>query len=248
MRGRLPWRVLVLLAVRNIGRNKGRSALSLAAIACGVAGLILSGGFVHDLIFQLGEAVIHSQSGHIQIAKAGYFDVGSRSPANYLLPPGQVRRVHAEEIPQVKLVARRLGFSGLLSNGRSSYPIIGEGVEADKEARIGTYMVLASGRRLSPQDPYGALLGAGVARAMNVAPGSSISLVAPTVDGAMNTVELQVVGTFQTYSKDYDDRAIQVPLATAQDLLNTTGVNVLAILLDETGHTARVAPELRTTI
>ena len=76
-RTRLPWKVLIGLAARNVGRNRWRSALSLAAIACGVAGLILSGGFVRDLIFQLGEAVIHSQSGHLQVAKAGYFELGS---------------------------------------------------------------------------------------------------------------------------------------------------------------------------
>ena len=248
MDGTLPWKVLIGLGARNIGRNKRRSALSLAAIACGVTGLILSGGFVNDLIFKLGEAVIHSQSGHIQVAKAGYFDVGSRSPVDYLLQPAEVRRVGAEGLRHVKLVAQRLAFSGLVSNGRSSYPIVGEGVEPEKEARIGTYMVLKSGRRLSTKDPFGVLVGAGVARAMNLLPGSSISLVAPTVDGAMNTVELQVVGTFQTYSKDYDDRAVRLPLGTAQELLNTRGVNVLALLLDETQYTERVARELRARI
>jgi putative ABC transport system permease protein len=245
---RLPWTALVTLAARNIGRNKGRSGLSLAAIACGVAGLILSGGFVHDLISQLGEAVIHSQTGHIQIAKAGYFDVGSRSPANYLLERAQVRRVGAEDVRHVKLVAQRLAFSGLVNNGRSSYPIVGEGVEPDNEAAIGTYMVLVDGRGLSAKDPYGALVGAGVARAMNLRPGSPISLVAPTVDGAMNTVDLQVVGTFQTYSKDYDDRVVRVSLGTAQELLNTQGVNVLALLLEDTRQTARVARALRSRV
>ena len=248
MRAALPWSVLVPLATHNIGRNKGRSGLSLAAIACGVLGLIVSGGFVHDLIFQLGEAVIHSQSGHIQIAKSGYFDVGSRFPANYLLEGAQVRRVRAEDFRHVNLVAERLAFSGLLNNGRSSYPIVGEGVEPAREAKIGTYMLLQDGRQLSSKEPYGVLLGAGVARAMNLRPGSAVSLVAPTVDGAMNTVDLHVVGTFQTYSKDYDDRVVRVSLSTAQELLNTQGVNVLALLLDDTRQTARVARELRSRV
>lgn len=244
MQGSLPWNNLVRLAARNIGRNRGRSALSLAAIACGVVGLILSGGFVHDLIYQLGEAVIHSQSGHIQIAKRGYFEVGSRSPARYLISPVEAQRIEAEKVSHVMLVARRLSFSGLISNGRSSYPILGEGVEPKKEARLGTYTVLVNGRRLSSRQAYGALVGAGLAKAMNLKPGSPISLVAPTVDGAMNTVDLRVVGTFQTYSKDYDDRVIKISLETAQQLLNTQGVNVLALVLDHTGNTAIVAHEL----
>ena len=247
-RTRLPWKALIGLAARNIGRNRWRSALSLAAIACGVAGLILSGGFVRDLIFQLGEAVIHSQSGHIQVAKAGYFELGSRSPAKYLISASDARRIQAEKLDHVTTVARRLGFSGLVSNGRSSYPIIGEGIEPEKEAKLGTYTVLREGRALSKNDRYGALVGAGVARAMDLHPGSQISLVVSTVDGAMNTVDLQVVGTFQTYSKDYDDRVVRIPLATAQQLLNTQGVNVLVLLLDKTRFTTVVARELGTEI
>jgi len=236
----LPLKVLIGLAARNVGRNKARSALSLAAIAAGVAGLILSGGFVHDLIRQLGEFVIHSQSGHIQIAKAGYFESGTRFPGKYLMSPDDLRRAETG-IPEKAEVMRRISFSGLASNGLSSYPIVGEGIEPDRESRLGTFMVLMEGRNLSPKDQYGALVGAGVARAMDLKPGSLISLVAPTVDGAMNTVDVEVTGIFQSYSKDYDERIVKISLARAQELLNTRGVNVLVLLLSDTRNTARVA-------
>src|SRR5687768_1179222 len=101
MRATLPLTLLVVLAARNIARNKTRSSLAIAAIACGVAGLILSGGFVRDILFQLGEGLIHSQSGHIQIARTGYFEFGSRSPGKYLMSSaetGQIAKVrHVEE-------------------------------------------------------------------------------------------------------------------------------------------------------
>ena len=60
------------LAFRNIVRQRLRTAMTLAAIVFGVMALILSGGFVHDVYHQLGEALIHSQSGHIQVAKEGF--------------------------------------------------------------------------------------------------------------------------------------------------------------------------------
>ena len=243
-RGALPFRLLTGLAARNVGRNKARSALTLAAIATGVAGLILSGGFVNDLIHQLGEALIHSQSGHVQIAPSGYFEYGSRSPGKYLISPEQAERAQVGELQHVEEVMRRVGFSALLGNGRSSYPVVGEGIEAEQEAKLGTSIVLLEGRSLSSKDRYAALVGAGVARAMDLKPGSHISLVAPTVDEAMNTVDLEVVGTFQSFSKDYDDRVIKLPLRTAQELLDTKGVNVLVLLLDETRHTASVARTL----
>ena len=235
---------LLGLAVRNVARNTTRSALSLAAIAAGVAGLILSGGFVSDILFQLGEAVIHSQTGHVQIGRSGYFASGSRSPGRYLISPDDVARMELEKLPHIASSMRRVGFSGLVSNGRSSYPIVAEGIQADAEAKLGTSMVLLEGRGLTAPDRYGALVGAGVARAMGLEPGSPFSVVAPTVDEAMNTLEFEVVGTFQSFSKDYDDRVIKVPLQAAQELLDTKGVNVVVLLLDETGHTASVASAL----
>ncbi|HYX64139.1 MAG TPA: ABC transporter permease [Burkholderiales bacterium] len=237
-------KVLLGLALRNVERYKRRSALSLAAIAAGVAGLILSGGFVHDLIRQLGEAVIHSQSGHLQIARAGFFDSGSRAPSKYLIAPADAQRVGLTDQAHIQATMRRINFSGLLSNGRSSYPIVGEGIEPDREAELGTSLVLQQGRMLRAADRYGALVGAGVARALDLKPGSLVSIVAPTVDEAMNTVEVEVVGTFQSFSKDYDDRTIKIPLPVAQELLNTDGINTIVVVLDDTSHTAQVAAAL----
>lgn len=241
MRGTLAFGTLLRLAARNVGRNKTRSALSLAAIAVGVAGLVLSGGFVNDLIFQLGEALIHSQSGHVQIARPGYFASGSRSPGKYLISEAEAQAAQIATLPHVKALMRRVGFSALLGNGRSSYPVVGEGIEVEQEALLGTSLVILEGRALSSKDRFGALVGAGVARAMNLRPASVISLVAPTVDEAINTLDLEVVGIFQSFSKDYDDRVIKLPLRTAQELLDTRGVNVVVALLDETRHTRAFA-------
>jgi putative ABC transport system permease protein len=244
LRASLPFGQLLGLAARNVVRNTTRSLLSLSAIATGAAGLILSGGFVEDLTFQLGEAVIHSQSGHVQVGRSGYFASGSRSPGRYLMTPQDVARLELDKLPHVDTAMRRVAFSGLASNGRSSYPIIGEGIEAEAEAKLGTAIVLMEGRSLAAADRYGALVGAGVARALGLKAGGFFNVVAPTVDEAMNTLELEVVGIFQSFSKDYDDRAIKLPLEIAQELLDTRGVNLVVLLLDETRHTSRVERQL----
>jgi putative ABC transport system permease protein len=79
---------------------------------------------------------------------------------------------------------------------------------------------------------------------MNLRPGSRVNMVAPTVDEAMNTLDLEVVGVFQSFSKDYDDRAIKVSLAAAQELLDTAGFNVLVFVLSDTARTAPLAAEI----
>ena len=51
---------MLKLALRNVFRQKLRTALTLADIVFGVVGLVLSGGFVCDVHIQLWVALIHS--------------------------------------------------------------------------------------------------------------------------------------------------------------------------------------------
>jgi putative ABC transport system permease protein len=237
--------MLLKLALRNIFRHKLRTGITLAAIVFGVVGLILSGGFVHDLYLKLGEALIHSQSGHLQIARRGFHEHGTRSPEKYLIEDARTIAQAVLAVPQVKEVTARIGFSGLLGNGRSEWPIVGEGVEPDKEARIGTFISMTAGRQLSDRDAFGAIVGAGVARALKLQPGDPMTLLTSTVDGAQNTLDFTLVGVFQSFSKDYDDRAVKIALPAAQELLGTRSTNTLVVLLNDTRDTGHVAALLK---
>ena len=52
--------------------------MTLAAIAFGVSALILSGGFIEDVLLQLRDATIKSRLGHIEVARQGYATEGRR--------------------------------------------------------------------------------------------------------------------------------------------------------------------------
>lgn len=233
------------LALRNVRRQRMRTAMTLAAIVFGVGGIILSGGFVQDIFVQLGEALIHSQTGHIQIARAGFFTQGSRKPAQYLIANPEELKARISHLPETDDAMARLNFSGLLTNGRSDLAIIGEGLEPGPEARLGTFLLLDAGRRLVDADRYGMLVGKGVAQALKLEPGDRVSLVLNTADGAMNTLEFEIVGIFQTFSKDYDARAVKIPLAAAQELLDSRGANVVVVSLRRTGDSRKFAQRLQ---
>lgn len=231
---------MLKLAFRNIFRNRARTLLTLAAVATGVTAIILSGGFVEDAFIQLRESTIHSRLGHLQVFRAGYPEHGRRDPAGYLIEdPEHVAGV-LRPLPSVRDVMARLAFSGLANNGQADLPIIGEGVEPEKENRLGTATTLVSGRALRDEDAFGAVIGEGVAAALRLQPGSHLTLMTNTPEGALNTLELEVVGVFRTFSKDYDDRAVRIPLAAAQELLFTPSVHSLVVLLDDTAATDRV--------
>lgn len=233
------------LAFRNIFRQRLRTALTLAAIITGVVAIIISGGFVEDVFVQLRESTIHSRIGHVQILRSGYLEYGRRDPAHYLIAQPKDVVDAVQSIPHVQAVMTRVNFSGLANNGRADLPIIGEGVEPGREERLGTATTLVAGRPLRDADSFGTVIGEGVAAALHLRPGSFVTLMVNTPEGALNTLEYEVVGVFRTFSKDYDDRAVRIPLSAAQELLFTKSIHSAVVLLDDTATTDVVTAAIR---
>lgn len=236
--------MLVRIALRNVFRHAARTAMTLAAIVFGVAGLIVSGGFIEDVYVQLGEAIVHSQTGHIQVFRRGYLEQGTRHPQKFLIETAPELTTDLARIERVKLATARLNFSGLLNNGQRDLPIIGEGVEPGKEASFATHVRVTQGRLLADTDGFGMMVGAGVAQSLGLSPGERVTLVANTADGALNTVDLELVGVFESFSREFDARAIRIPLTAAQELLGTAGANVVVIALHDTKDTDAVHAEV----
>jgi putative ABC transport system permease protein len=239
--------LLARLAWRNVGRHRGRNAITVGAIAAGVAALIVAGGFVQDLYIQLGEALIHSQSGHLQVARAGFRETGARQPERYLLDDAQALRARIAAVEGVRDVMARVRVAGLLNNGRRDLAVIAEGVEPEREARLGTAVRIVAGRALERGDAFGATLGKGLAAALGLAPGDRATLVTATAPGATNALDVEIVGVFETFSRDFDARAVRLTLDAAHEALGHRGAHTLTVLLDRTPDTARVADALRAT-
>ena len=233
------------LAFRNIFRQRSRTAFTLAAIIFGVASLILSGGFVQDFFIQLREATIHSQFGHLQIYKKGYYEHGRKLPFQYMIIDPEKISGDLSRLEHVAEATSRINFSGLLSNGRTTFPVIGEGVEPDKDMRLSSYIKLISGNRLPKAAVFTMLIGQGVANSLNLKVGDSVTLLVNTREGALNTFDFKVYGVFQTFSKEFDDRAVRISLAAVQELLATKSAHSIVVALTETNHTDQVAEELR---
>ena len=232
-------------ALRNLLRQKGRTGMTLASIVFGVVGLILSGGFVEDVFIQLREATIHSRLGHLQIYKQGFYALGAKEPYAYLIDDPATVESRAAALPGVVDTMKRLNFFGLLNNSKTDLPIVGEGVEPAKEAKLGSFFFIIEGRQLTDDDAYGVLLGEGVAKSMKLEVGSYVTILANTPDGALNSLEFEVVGVFRTFSKDYDARAIRVALPAAQELLGVSGVHAVVVSLADTLATDSTADALK---
>lgn len=235
----------LMLALRNILRQRRRSGIALAAIGFGVVALVLAAGFIEWIFWAMREDTVRSRLGHLQVSRPGYQDAGRADPFAYLLPEQSEALTTLERAPGVRAVAPRLSFSGLVSRGESTLSFIGEGVDPAKEAFFSRGVIVTAGEPLSADDPAGIVLGAGLATSLGVGVGDTVVLLANTPSGGINAVEARVRGLFSTITKAYDDSALRVPIAMAQELLRTRGAHVWVVLLDRTELTAPILDRLR---
>jgi putative ABC transport system permease protein len=96
---------------------------------------------------------------------------------------------------------------------------------------------MQSGRPVAEGGSHEVVLGVGLARSMGAHLGDRLTLLSQTVDGAINGLDVAVVGTYTTGIKEFDDRAAIVRIDTAQQILNTKDVSKLVLLLRDTEET-----------
>jgi putative ABC transport system permease protein len=233
------------LALRNVLRQRRRSAIAIGAVAFGITALIVASGFIEWIFMDFRESTINSQLGHLQIVRPGYHDAGKADPYAFLLPDAIPQLETPDELRRIKAVAPRLSFSGLVSHGDATLSFIGDGVSPQDEAVFGKGVQITAGKNLSADQPLAVIMGEGLARNLGVKIGDKVVLLANTASGGTNAVELTVLGLFATVTKAYDESALRVPIAAARTLLRTKGSHLWVVLLNETSDTDSMLARLR---
>lgn len=238
--------IYLKIAFLNIFRNKRRTFLTMLVIVFGITSIIIFGGYVQYQYWGLRESFIRTQLGHIQVYKKGYAQEGNIDPLEYLISDyEQVRRVIHEVQPEVRAVSAQLELSGLVSTSEKTTVFIGKGIEPETDYLISSAEVIRRGRDISQFDVEAGILGIGLADGLGVNPGEFVTLLTSTKKGGINAVDFELKGVFKSGIKEYDDKALKIPLSLAQYLLNVREVSKLIILLKNTDDTKMVAQNLK---
>jgi putative ABC transport system permease protein len=220
--------------------------MTLLMVGGGVAGLLLVGGFFARMFWGLRESTINDGLGHIQIFTAEHFNREEKHVLDTGIENWRQVAGTVSTGGHVRGVAPRIEFNGMLSNGVKSGVFMGSAVDPVAEESLGFTPRLAAGRDLDtePSGEVEALIGAGVAHSMNVKPGDGLTILAVTSDGALNGIDVQIVGVVNTGFKEMDDRYLRITLPSAQRLLQSDRVTNLVVGLDKTESTDEVAASL----
>src|SRR3989441_9751107 len=196
--------------------TRRRSAVTVGIAALGTAAILLAGGFA--LFTYQGLAQISARTtGHLIVAKPAQFQRDEDTPLQNGLDDVAAIRARLLADPDVRQVLPRVEFSGLISNGDKSTVMLAAGIDPDAEFAVkGPFLKVTEGEVLQSSERGKVMLGAGLARSLKATPGTSLTLLASTTEGALNALDVTVQGVFSTGIPDVDKRLVYTDVATAQ--------------------------------
>lgn len=230
----------LLLAFKNLFRNLRRTLAILFTIALGSGALFSFDGFINGILHQYREDTIHSHYGHGQIYTKGYRGSVFEKPQDHWIDNREELNKYLIDLEGVDQIFPRVSFSALLTSGKVTVSGSGQGIEARKEASFFHSLNVETGVTLLDQET-GILLGKGLAEALNVKPGDTVTVIATSMKGYLNRSKFVVTGIFHTGSLDYDRRVFQIQLNEAQSLLKTSKIELVSLGIHDLSQWDRVA-------
>jgi len=215
----------------NTLRNRRRSAVTATIAALGTAAILLAGGFALFTYQGLAQSAART-TGHLIVGKPEQFSRDEDVPLQHGLDGVAELKARLLADPAVRHVLPRVEFSGLISNGDKSTVMMAAGIAPDSEFAVkGPFLQIKAGAVLTDADTAEVMLGEALARSLKAQPGSSLTLLASTTEGALNAMDVTVKGVFSTGIPEMDKRLVYTDLATAQKLLATQRVSTLGVFL-----------------
>jgi putative ABC transport system permease protein len=222
--------ILARLALRNLLRQRRRTALTLMVVVAGFLALSLAGGFMAQTFEGLADGAIRGGLGHLQVLPQGALEGDEAQSLEKALPDGEALAARLRLDPAVAEVLPRIQFMGLLSSGPRSVAFLGTAVDPGLEPK---HMACLEALKAGARAPGGqgsrwlstdlaareVILGTGLARALGATVGSSLTLMSTTRDGALNAVDVEVAGLQDLGLRELNDRFLTTSLATAGQLL-----------------------------
>ena len=244
---------LLKIAFRNVLKNRRRSLITVLAIAFGYMAVVVFRGYTRDAYERMAMGAIFLEGpGHLVFFKEGFLEKGKIDPSAYLLSGEEVAR--ACEIlrsdPRVRWVGPKLQITGLATNGTATTIFIADALNPKDEHALWSHWAFQGGpavnasRLLDERRLHAGFVGPGLGKLLDVTAGDTLVLMATTVDGQMNAIEIEVLGEYPTFADAMDDTYIRLPLATARDLYAFDGADRIGVLVDAKENASRMKSHL----
>jgi ABC-type lipoprotein release transport system permease subunit len=232
------------IASRSLARHTRRSALLGGAIASVTALLVLLGGLTAGVRAAMVTSATTFMSGHVNVG--GFFKVSSGTGSPVVSDYQEVLAIARAAVPELDAATvRGRGYARAVGEGGAMDLVLG-GMDISAEPRFRRVVQIAQGRLDDLAQPGTILLFEDQAKRLGVRVGDALTLVAPTIRGVKNSVDVRVVAVAKDLGLLSSFNAF-LPAETLRQLQqmkpSTTGV--IQLYLEDPAQSVRVAARLR---
>lgn len=232
---------ILKMSLRNLARNKRRSALSVIAIAVGTALLLFMSATIRGEMRGALDLTINLRTGHLQIHTEDYKDENMSLKRKDMIEAPLDISSQIENIPQVKAASPRLNASAIIAFKNETIGVQIVGIDPQSATNAIYREGMVAGEYLTPDDREGVLIGLPLAESLELGPGDTIDLIVNTSGGDTDEQNFIIRGVYTTDSPGYDKATIFMPLEKTQTITRTENfASMIYILLHNMEDTAVV--------
>ena len=211
------FRVLMMLAWRNLWRNHRRTVIMLAAVAVGVWAMIFMTALTQGMVNQMVKDGISALPGHVQVHHPDYRDDPN---INNLIPTPDSDLKAKFVAAGFEQWATRIKVPAVISSERESRGVTLLGIDPARERDL-TFIDYddIDGRFLEGPDDNGIVIGRKLADTLDTEVGKRIVLMSQDPDNDIADRGFRVVGLFGANIQSYEEIYVFAGKETIQRLL-----------------------------
>jgi len=234
----------VLIAWRNIFRNRRRTAFSLAVIVLGVAILFVVLAFIGEALQSTRDSIA-CEIGGVQVADPRLFAATERA-YDVLIIPEILEQVAAwaQADPRVADLSWQLSFAGLIGDQEGSTLLVGRGI-VPCTCTANYECLLIEGESVGTDDDAQIVLGRALAEKLGAQSGDRLNIATGTVSGSFNAATVEVIGLLEYSVEEVEAQLGLMSVPFVQRLLRTDGVERILFGLTDLDDADAFAADLQ---
>ena len=239
---------LLHTAIRNISRNKRRSLLSGIAIGVAAMSIVLMFSLIAGMSADMEFNLKKYYTGEIQIKNIDFEEYERFNPIHLTVDYKEVSEV-LDNNPDVVFWSARNTFPASLYIDGTNFGAVGVGVDFKKEAEQINFEEIVKEGRLPMEGKNETLIGAVLARDLQLTLGDKITLISTTASRGTNAITLEIVGLAGFPVASLNSTNLWVPLDRSQYFLRMgDDVSSFVVMVQDDAATKDVADALKAEI
>lgn len=223
-------KLYLILAWRNIWRNKRRTLIAASSIFFAILLAIFTRALQHGTYDFMIDSAVRMYTGYLQIHGKGYWDERTLEKS-IVINDELIDRI--EKINFVEVAVPRLENFMLVSSREITKVATVIGIDPEKENQMTRIKnKLVAGKYLTDNDE-GILISEGLARLLNVQVGDSVILYGQGIYGITAAVVCPIIGIVKFSLPDLNNTFIYLPIKFGQNLFSMENkITTISIMLN----------------